>query len=235
MSRTDDAIASIKRMIVTGDLKPGDRLPSEPDLAKRLDLSRNTLREAVRALSLIRVLDVRRGDGTYVTDLDPATLLETFTFLVDLHRTDNVLHFFHVRRLLEPEATAIAATAMSDDDASALQLHLDALGDNPSVDDLVANDVVFHRRIAQAAGNPVLTALLDSLTGVTQRARLWRGFAEVGAVERTLTEHRAIASAIANHEPELARAAAITHVIGLEMFLRRETQTAGDARRPPSP
>jgi GntR family transcriptional repressor for pyruvate dehydrogenase complex len=225
MSRTDDAIASIKRMIVTGDLKPGDRLPREPDLAKRLDLSRNTLREAVRALSLIRVLDVRRGDGTYVTDLNPATLLETFTFLVDLHRTDNVLHFFHVRRLLEPEATAIAATAMSDADATGLQRHLDAVGDNPSVDDLVANDVMFHRRIAEAAGNPVLTALLDSLTGVTQRARLWRGFAEAGAVERTLTEHRAIATAIANHEPELARAAAITHVIGLEMFLRRELHT----------
>ena len=55
-----------------------------------------------------------------------------------------------------------------------------------------------------------------------QRARLWRGFAEAGAVERTLTEHRAIATAIVNHEPELARAAAVTHVIGLEMFLRRK-------------
>ena len=225
MSRTDDAIASIKQMIVAGELKPGDRLPREPDLAKRLDLSRNTLREAVRALSLIRVLDVRRGDGTYVTDLDPATLLETFTFLVDLHHTDNVLHFFHVRRLLEPEATAIAAAVMSDEDAAVLQHHLDTVGDNPSVDDLVANDVIFHRRIAEAAGNPVLTALLESLTGVTQRARLWRGFAEAGAVERTLTEHRAIATAITNHEPELARVAAITHVIGLEMFLRRELHT----------
>jgi GntR family transcriptional regulator, transcriptional repressor for pyruvate dehydrogenase complex len=220
MSRTDDAIASIKQMIVAGDLKPGDRLPREADLAQRLNLSRNSLREAVRALSLIRVLDVRQGDGTYVTDLDPATLLETFAFLVDLHRTDNVLHFFHVRRLLEPEATAIAATAMGDEDAAGLHAHLDTLGDVPSVDDLVANDIVFHRRIAQAAGNPVLTALLDSLTGVTQRARLWRGFAEAGAVERTLTEHRAIASAIASHEPELARAAALTHVIGLEIFLR---------------
>jgi GntR family transcriptional repressor for pyruvate dehydrogenase complex len=218
MSRTDDAIAAIKLMIVAGDLKPGDRLPREPDLAKRLNLSRNTLREAVRALSLIRVLDVRRGDGTYVTDLNPATLLETFTFLVDLHRMDNVLHFFHVRRLLEPEATAIAAAAMSDEDAAGLQRHLDAVGDDPSVDDLVANDVIFHRRIAEAAGNPVLTALLDSLTGVTQRARLWRGFAEAGAVERTLTEHRAIATAIANHEPDLARAAAITHVIGRAFF-----------------
>jgi DNA-binding FadR family transcriptional regulator len=225
VSRTDDAIASIKQMIVSGELKPGDRLPREPDLAQRLNLSRNSLREAVRALSLIRVLDVRRGDGTYVTDLDPATLLETFAFLVDLHRSDNVLHFFHVRRLLEPEATAIAATTMTDDDASGLLNHLDALGDNPSVDDLVANDVVFHRRIAEAAGNPVLTSLLDSLTGVTQRARLWRGFAEVGAVDRTLTEHRAIATAITNREPELARATAITHVIGLEMFLRRALQS----------
>jgi DNA-binding FadR family transcriptional regulator len=78
VSRTDDAIASIKQMIVTGELRPGDRLPREPDLAERLNLSRNSLREAVRALSLIRVLDVRQGDGTYVTDLDPTTLLETF-------------------------------------------------------------------------------------------------------------------------------------------------------------
>ena len=81
---------------------------------------------------------------------------------------------------------------MSDEDAAALQLHLDAVGDNPSVDDLVANDVIFHRRIAEAAGNPVLTALLDSLTGVTQRGALWRGFAEEerSADARRTSRHR---------------------------------------------
>ena len=170
-SRTDDAIARIKQMILDGELHPGDRLPREADLAERLGLSRSSLREAVRALTLVRVLDVRQGDGTYVTSLNPSMLLESFAFVVDLHRSDNVLHFFHVRRLLEPEATALAATGMTDEEVDGLQQHLAALGPQPSVDDLVVNDIEFHRRIAYGSGNPVLAALLDSLTGPTQRAR----------------------------------------------------------------
>ncbi|MDP9209413.1 MAG: GntR family transcriptional regulator, partial [Actinomycetota bacterium] len=70
MAVTDEAIGKIKDMIVSGELGPGDRLPREADLAERLGLSRSSLREAVRALSLIRVLDVRQGDGTYVTSLE---------------------------------------------------------------------------------------------------------------------------------------------------------------------
>lgn len=219
-SRTDVAIASIKRMILDGELHPGGRLPREADLAERLGLSRSSLREAVRALSLVRVLDVRQGDGTYVTSLDPSILLESFAFVIDLHRDDSVLHFFHVRRLLEPEATALASTAMSDDEVSSLTDHLRLLGDEPSLDELVANDIEFHRRIAYGSGNPVLAALLESLTGPTQRARLWRGAVQRDAVQRTLAEHRAIADAIAHRQPDMARSAAHLHVAGLELFLR---------------
>src|SRR5262245_33032024 len=85
MRVTDQAIESIKQMIVSGELGPGDRLPREAELAERLGLSRNSLREAVTALSLVRVLEVRQGDGTYVTSLDPELLLETMAFVVDLH------------------------------------------------------------------------------------------------------------------------------------------------------
>src|SRR5919201_914322 len=102
-------------MIVAGDLQPGDRLPREADLAERLGLSRNSLREAVKALSLIRVLDVRQGDGTYVTSLAPQLLLDALNFIVDFHRDDTVLEFLEVRRILEPAATAMAATQMSDE------------------------------------------------------------------------------------------------------------------------
>ena len=93
MPVTDEAIEKIKAMIVSGELGPGARLPREADLAERLGLSRNSLREAVKALSLIRVLDVRQGDGTYVTSLDPNLLLDAMTFVVDFHRDDTVLDF----------------------------------------------------------------------------------------------------------------------------------------------
>src|SRR6476619_4359412 len=100
MALTDEAIKRIKSMIVSGELRPGDRLPREADLAERLGLSRSSLREAVRALALIHVLDVRQGDGTYVTSLEPRLLLDAMTFVVDFHRDDTVLAFLEVRRIL---------------------------------------------------------------------------------------------------------------------------------------
>jgi GntR family transcriptional regulator, transcriptional repressor for pyruvate dehydrogenase complex len=106
---TDEAIVRIKEMIVGGQLRPGDRLPREADLAPQLGLSRNSLREAVRALSLINILDVRQGDGTYVTSLEPHLLLDALAFVVDFHRDDRALEFLRVRLILEPAAAAMAA------------------------------------------------------------------------------------------------------------------------------
>src|SRR5512139_310134 len=114
MAVTDEAIEKIKGMIVSGALRPGDRLPKESELAAGLGLSRNSLREAVRALSLIRILDVRQGDGTYVTSLAPRLLLEALSFVVDFHRDDTALEFLAVRRVLEPAATAAAASRISE-------------------------------------------------------------------------------------------------------------------------
>src|SRR5207245_7356550 len=113
---TDETIDKIKAMIVSGGLRPGSRLPKEADLAQRLGLSRSSLREAVRALSLIRVLDVRQGDGTYVTSLEPQLLLETLSFVVDFHRDDSVRQFLEIRRVLEPAATELATRRMPDGD-----------------------------------------------------------------------------------------------------------------------
>lgn len=121
MAVTDEAIEKIKEMIVSGALRPGDRLPKESELAAELGLSRNSLREAVRALSLIRILDVRQGDGTYVTSLDPQLLLEAMSFVVDFHRDDTVLEFLAVRRILEPAATAMAALRIPGPELDVLQ------------------------------------------------------------------------------------------------------------------
>ncbi|MGN9795188.1 FadR/GntR family transcriptional regulator [Streptomyces sp. OZ13] len=220
MAVTDEAIEKIKGMIVSGALRPGDRLPKESELAAELGLSRNSLREAVRALSLIRILDVRQGDGTYVTSLDPQLLLEALSFVVDFHRDDTVLEFLAVRRILEPAATAMAASRIPEAELDALTAQLDALGTDPSVEELVAADLDFHRRIVGAAGNSVLCSLLDGLSGPTTRARVWRGLTQEDAVSRTLHEHRAILAALRDRDGEAAGAWATVHVASVEQWLR---------------
>ncbi|MER7193964.1 FadR/GntR family transcriptional regulator [Streptomyces flaveolus] len=220
MAVTDEAIEKIKGMIVSGALRPGDRLPKESELAAGLGLSRNSLREAVRALSLIRILDVRQGDGTYVTSLDPQLLLEALGFVVDFHRDDTVLEFLAVRRILEPAATAMAASRIGERELDELGDRLDALGDEPSVEELVAADLEFHRAVVGASGNSVLCSLLEGLSGPTARARVLRGLTEDGAVGRTLDEHRAILAALRDRDAEAARSWATVHIASVERWLR---------------
>ncbi|GAA2111596.1 FCD domain-containing protein [Streptomyces synnematoformans] len=221
MAVTDEAIEKIKGMIVSGKLRPGDRLPKESELAADLGLSRNSLREAVRALALIRILDVRQGDGTYVTSLDPQLLLEAMSFVVDFHRDDTVLELLAVRRILEPAATALACTGIAEQELDALEAELAELGEDPSVEELVRADLEFHRRIVQASGNSVLSSLLEGLSGPTARARIWRGLTQEDAVRRTLTEHRAILEAMRGRDAEAARSWATVHIASVEQWLRR--------------
>ncbi|WP_061297125.1 FadR/GntR family transcriptional regulator [Herbidospora cretacea] len=221
MAVTDTAIDRIKDMILKGELAPGARLPKEADLAERLGLSRNSLREAVRALALINVLDVRQGDGTYVTSLEPRLLLDALSFVVDFHRDDTVLQFFEVRRILEPAATAKAAVHMTDSGIEELRKILDSLPENPTVEQLVANDLEFHQRIAEGSGNAVLCSLIESLSGPTTRARIWRGLTQSNAPSKTLDQHYAIYGAIAARQPEVAQAWATVHIADVESWLRQ--------------
>ncbi|WP_309069637.1 FadR/GntR family transcriptional regulator [Microbacterium sp.] len=221
MAVTDEAIKRIKEMIVSGELTPGSRLPPEKDLAERLGLSRSSMREAVKALEVIRVLDVRRGDGTYVTSLEPRLLLEAISFVVDLHDDDSLVEIFAVRRALESYATGLAAQTADVADVAALDDEIASVSPDTDIESLVDHDVRFHAAIARLSGNGYLAGLLESLTSQTVRARVWRGLTQAGAVERTLVEHRAILDAIADHDTALAAAAAQVHISGIERWLRR--------------
>jgi DNA-binding FadR family transcriptional regulator len=220
MAVTDEAIEKIKEMIVSGVLQPGERLPKEEELATTLGLSRSSLREAVRALSLVRILDVRQGDGTYVTSLRPEVLMAAMSFVVDFHRDDSVLHFLEVRRMLEPAATAIAARRVGDDEVAELRAILDEVDPGAEPETFVANDRKFHSTLVAYCGNPVLTSLLESISGPIHRARVWRGVTDADAPQRTVREHHAIVDAVAAHEPDVAAACAVVHIAGLEQWLR---------------
>lgn len=221
MALIDQAIEKVKAMISAGELRPGDRLPPEKELSERLGLSRSSLREAVKALETIRVLDVRRGDGTYVTSLRPEMLLGALSFVADVQQDASVLEIFAVRRILEPAAAVLATARATPADVAGLRGLLSEVGEHTSVDDLVAHDLVFHRSLCALSGNSYMTSLLDALSGRTLRARVWRGLTQEGAVQRTLTEHRAIVDAVEAGDPDLVRAQVTVHVSGVAQWLER--------------
>ncbi len=216
-----EAIDKIKDMIVSGRLGPGDRLPREQDLAAELGMSRNMLREAVTALSLINVLEVRRGDGTFVTTLSPHLLLDALTFVADFQRDDTVLNFIAVRQMLEPQAIGVAAELIDLAEIDRLSEHLETMGEDIDVDELVLKDAEFHRRIIEAAGNPILSTVLETMSRPLHRARVWRDILERDAFETTRREHFAIVDALRRRDARDARAWAEIHISGTEQWLRR--------------
>src|SRR5207302_1244305 len=159
---TEEAIDKIRERIVTGAWGAGDRLPKESELAAELGLSRNSLREAVRALSQLRVLEVRQGDGTYVSSLEPDQLLESTRFISHLLLGETEIELYEVRRILEAAAAALAAGRIDVQEKAELAQILDRMREASNVEELVEADVAFHAVIAGAAGNTVLTSLVAS-------------------------------------------------------------------------
>ncbi|MGY5763616.1 FadR/GntR family transcriptional regulator [Brachybacterium sp. DNPG3] len=221
---TDRAIEAIKQMIIAETLGPGDRLPPEKELAESVGVSRNSLREAVKALSVIRVLDVRQGDGTYVTSLAPDLLVEALGFMLDLHRSDDEGHVLEVRRLLEPTAVEQACPHLTAEDFAQLEQLMVDLSERSEVEDLVEADIAFHRLINSRCPNGYLSSMLEGLASATARARVWRGLTEGAAVDRTLAEHRRILDALHAGRGDLARVHAAAHIAGVESWLEKSSQ-----------
>ena len=226
---TEEAIDKIRERIVSGAWGPGDRLPKESELAAELGLSRNSLREAVRALSQLRVLEVRQGDGTYVSSLEPDLLLESTGFISHLLLGDTEIELYEVRRILEAASAALAASRIDVQEKVELAQILERMGEAKNVEELVEADVAFHALVARAAGNAVLASLLASLATRTMRARLWHGREADGALDETRTEHRRIYEAIMAGDPDLARAAAAAHIASSERWLKGQLETGRSA------
>lgn len=229
MSVTDAAIDRIRELILSGELSPGDRLPAEQELAAQLGLSRNSLREAISALTRARVLDVRRGDGTYVTSLQADLLLDGLRFAIDLLHDSTLLEVFEVRRLLEPAATGLAATRATDEELVVLRKSLQAMRDAEDVEEFISLDFEFHARVAEASGNQTLCGIMSALSSRAMRARLWR-VASQGLRSFTLEQHARIVDAIGRRDPALASAASTIHVAASEDWLRQVLAEGGGWR-----
>jgi GntR family transcriptional repressor for pyruvate dehydrogenase complex len=224
MSQTDVVISGVKDMLSTRRLKPGDRLPIEKDLAAELQVSRGSLREGVRALSTMGILETRQGAGTFVTNLEPAALLTAMEFWVGLQDGERANQVHTVRRALETEAAAAAATSISDQQLREAEVLLErahkAIGATP-IDHNVAMqcDIEFHRLIAGASRNHVLAALIETVSTKTIRGRMWRSLHDNEGLLATHREHLEILDALRRHDAERARTRMANHLYAVEDYV----------------
>ncbi|GAB3456625.1 FadR/GntR family transcriptional regulator [Streptomonospora sediminis] len=224
---TQRAIEHIKAMIAGGALEPGDRLPTERDLAAGLGVSRGSMREAIRALTTLGVLEVRHGAGVYVTPLRPGDLLETFSVLAEVSQGETLIEVLQVRRMLEPAATALAAARADEAQLRHLAGILERIGTGTSEGETVAADLSFHQAIVETTGNATLVAVNDGLSSRTFNARVWHGHREAGLTARLREDHDRIYQALCDRDPDAARAAATTHVMEVERWLRGHLGSGG--------
>jgi GntR family transcriptional repressor for pyruvate dehydrogenase complex len=213
-------------MIAIGALAPGAKLPPEAELAGELGASRNTVREAVRGLVTAGVLDVRRGDGTYVTSLRPEQLLDGIGAAAELMAEGFSLELVQVRRILEPAATALAALRVDEDTLTDLEMLLNRMRSAESQEVLVQADSDFHAVVAAASGNSTLASMLGGVSTRTMRSRIWRGVIEEDAKAQTIAQHAEILRALRERDPALGEAAALVHVATTEASLRRMIDTS---------
>jgi DNA-binding FadR family transcriptional regulator len=209
------------RLLMSGEIGPGDRLPAERDLALRLGVSRSTLREAIRGLEMMRVLQVRHGEGIFVTSLDAALLLEATGFALQLMRDHEVVELLELRAILEGAAAGLASARMTDQQLRTLSQRLEELDAATTADDFLEADIAFHACIAAGAGNGVLASLLDTFSSRTYRARyLNAGLGLEESLARGRVAHLRIYEAVAARDPEAARASASAHVTSVAGWLR---------------
>jgi DNA-binding FadR family transcriptional regulator len=198
----------IQTLIREQQVQPGERLPSERDLALQLSVSRASLREALIALELGGVIEVRGGSGVYVSDLpEPATALP--------EAGPGPFEVLSARRMIEAEVAAIAARVATDSAVDAIMLAVEEMERhhaNHSHNEQA--DRNFHLALARATGNSALVGVMEYLWD--QRGRLWHKLKEHFQTEElrqeTLSDHRRILQAIASHDPAAARRAMRAHL-----------------------
>ncbi|MGI9072611.1 MAG: FadR/GntR family transcriptional regulator [Bryobacteraceae bacterium] len=217
-------ISEVKHLISTGVLTPGSKVPPERELAKSFGVNRASLRQVLKVLEIMGVLSQRVGDGTYLNDSAESILEEPIDFLVLL---DDLSHheLFETRLIVEPELAARAAERATAEDLVLLRKAIKSLENCQTTKERLDADMAFHECIFRAAGNRICHLLFrvvhrTLLTSMTQLA----GRVEL---ERPLSYHRAIYTAIYNHDPETARRKMHEHISDAKALLAPTRSTAG--------
>jgi GntR family transcriptional repressor for pyruvate dehydrogenase complex len=198
-------------MIATGALGPGDRLPSERSLSEFFGVSRPSVREAIKALAFLGVLEIRQGSGTYVSSVTADTLGDALSSLLSVSRPA-LSSLMEVRIWLEVGAAEVAAERITEPQIAELQtIAAEAANHIDDVHAFVVGDMAFHRVIHEASGNPVLVSLMATVSAMAEQSRLVTA-QQKGVRKSSVREHNQIVKALRAHDPIAARRAMREHL-----------------------
>jgi GntR family transcriptional repressor for pyruvate dehydrogenase complex len=202
-------------------LKPGDRLPPERELTRKFGVARSSIRDAIRTLEAMGILEPRQGHGTVVRELSAEALVIPLTGVL-MRKREMVAELVEVRRMIEPALAARAAVNATEEELAHLEDILDRQQrkmrrGEPTIDE----DSEFHYALALAAGNSVILKVLDLLMDLLRESRT-RSLQVPGRVERSYAGHRRILRAVQRRDPGAAEAAVRKHLKEIEEIVLRQ-------------
>ena len=220
-SLSEQIAARLLSLIREKKLHPGDRLPPERELAAMMEVSRPSLREALRALSIMNFIEIRQGDGSYVSTLRPAELLVEHMDLVFALEDTTYLELFEARKSLEVGIVALAAQRITPEEILELQECLqEARANVENKAAFLQADVKLHGLITKAARNMLLSSFMEAIGRLGDASR-HRTVELPGVPDQTLEDHQAIVGALENHDPEAARRAMLAHLNNVQKKLKQ--------------
>jgi len=218
----EEVARQLERMILK-KLHPGDKLPSERELAETLGVSRSSIRDAIRSLELIGLVEPRQGSGTVVREISADTVMNPLTNVLR-HKVELVTELIDFRKMLEPPLSARAATHATEDELAEMEEILHRQETKFRAGQLaIEEDSEFHYAIAMASGNSVVLKVLDVLMDLLRDTRE-RSLQTEGRPHKSLAGHRKILAAIKKRDAEAAKAAMRRHIEDVEEIVLNEFQ-----------
>lgn len=205
-------VSQIEERMVAGELKTGDQLPPENELARQFGVSRTAVREAIKTLREKRLVEIRPGKGTFITDGMPSAIRHSLGLLMKFGPANGSANLVEVREILEPEIAALAATRITDEYVEAMREAIDTMDTAlQDVDRFVEADLDFHLALAEATQNPLIPLLIDSIIDLLREDRKRSGLVE-GGLERGQSFHKKILKAVMRRDAKAARQSMQDHL-----------------------
>ena len=208
----EQIVQQVEDAILKGQLKPGDQLPAERDLAHSFGVSRTAVREAVKTLREKGLVEAYSGRGTFVTNGTSHSIRQSLDLMIRINPLEGSANLAELRLVLEPEIAALAAARIEEQLLSTMREAVEEMDRSlRDPDAYVEADLDFHLALAEAAGNPLILSLLDSIVGLLREQRS-RIFNVDGGPERGQFHHKRILAAVEQGNPEAAREAMRAHL-----------------------